>query len=778
MYIVLAFILVPAAILHALVGLALKVVMPRDSNNQKLFNNFLQENTYEDIVKTTVPDVTAWYRSMDGDKTLLPANRRMSVSPSGAACVDRFFQQIEVVVNETSPAHVELALKSLGLSDSLLTQVALQNLLDKPQPLAPWIEETTSCIAKNSVLGHLCDAFESSIGPKPNFDEPYQTHILIYFANVFAVYQTLTSKAMTDVSLLSEISNTMIDLIESREQGYDSTYKDPSIQEFAKFKYQGVTQSLQVLKHAIGENKVSQMTAHRLQINILEAVKVDASLGYRDNARVGLALASAVSVGPVVTDHVVHWKLGREWVEAYLSWNMAFISGSLPLNLIIKLMIPAVSCTAMETPDGNGFIAPRTLSLALALMHEFPSMTELKDLVDKHNSSADGGLDVTTIESLHTFYHSSQSLSKDHFDMAHVMGKSNLQHSILPSPSKDTVERMLHSLCGTSCYDGSYTMSWTSIESHLNDEDFKTYIGVILYMTAMLTGLGLEFFGWDILTMDMGWSTKQETWWWLAQFLFPLFAATSLGLSLSRNFMTLPFLAIGLWKFGMPETVSYMYGALYQDVKDPDQARFKLSWGQLSKFINSVGNIMHHSASILTIVMFLSGAVLADRHMVASIVVLIMQHWFTLLKYKHLYLFCVIEIVLEVYFEWVIFSELHYVHSRHPSLSYSSSAMLVAHWMYFFAGMLELAVDSTTEQVESLSGTSGKDDLLRDCRASGGDDILGMNIGHYTDDEETNSHEIDTDFCDDLLPEGKKMARIPKRRSSLLTIFFSKELDV
>ena len=89
--------------------------------------------------------------------------------------------------------------------------------------------------------------------------------------------------------------------------------------------------------------------------------------------------------------------------------------------------------------------------------------------------------------------------------------------------------------------------------------------------------------------------------------------------------------------------------------------------------------------------------------------------------------------------------------------------MLLAHWMYFLAGMLELAVDSTKQQGESLSGITGKDG------------IIGMNIGHDTDDEETSVHDVDCDGCDGLSLE----VRTPrKRRSSVLSIFFSKELDV
>jgi hypothetical protein len=41
--------------------------------------------------------------------------------------------------------------------------------------------------------------------------------------------------------------------------------------------------------------------------------------------------------------------------------------------------------------------------------------------------------------------------------------------------------------------------------------------------------------------------------WRFAQFFFPLLAMTSLGLALYRNYLALPVMVFGLWKFGFPE---------------------------------------------------------------------------------------------------------------------------------------------------------------------------------------------------------------------------------
>ena len=105
--------------------------------------------------------------------------------------------------------------------------------------------------------------------------------------------------------------------------------------------------------------------------------------------------------------------------------------------------------------------------------------------------------------------------------------------------------------------------------------------------------------------------------------------------------MALPFLVFGLLKFGMPETISYMYIALH------DTSKLRL--GRLGNYLNSAGTVLHHSSATIPIMMLLAAGVFpADRHVLSSSLILLIQHWFVLTKYVNFWFYTMIELALQV----------------------------------------------------------------------------------------------------------------------------------
>ena len=149
---------------------------------------------------------------------------------------------------------------------------------------------------------------------------------------------------------------------------------------------------------------------------------------------------------------------------------------------------------------------------------------------------------------------------------------------------------------------------------------------------------------------------------------------TTLGLAADHNYWALPVLVPSLWKFGFPETLMHLYLGIFNK-----RAHFTVSYkGHLVMLLgmslkisshfpsqdracelcNGFGTLLHHSAATFIISMLVVGVFPPSRYILNPIVILVMQHWVALLKYVSVPLYSAIELILEYYFEWVIFCEL------------------------------------------------------------------------------------------------------------------------
>ena len=158
-------------------------------------------------------------------------------------------------------------------------------------------------------------------------------------------------------------------------------------------KLRGVFTSLELLRKALGENSPFD-GMQPLQTNILEAVKLDVEFGHEANARVGVALAAAVKFNPQVDDHEPVYKMGKEWVDAYIAWNLAFVIGAIPANKALKLLLPSVVCPSSPPLNGDGFFTPCMISLSLALLEPNDIPVEAYDLP---------GIDAEKLDDIRSF---------------------------------------------------------------------------------------------------------------------------------------------------------------------------------------------------------------------------------------------------------------------------------------------------------------------------------------------------------------------------------------
>mmetsp|Transcript_38002 Transcript_38002/g.78977 ORF Transcript_38002/g.78977 Transcript_38002/m.78977 type:complete len:266 (+) Transcript_38002:367-1164(+) len=223
--------------------------------------------------------------------------------------------------------------------------------------------------------------------------------------------------------------------------------------EFLQDKYTGVLSVLRSYYESISSNEqVPSSMKEAIQVNILEAVKVDIDSGYTENVKVGLALAAALDTGgvsfePHTSNHESKWELGSHWVEAYTTWNMALLVGMHRVEDIFKLMIPSVAGTMfLHGENGNGFVSARLISLALSLMRFRDIRTPMLAL---------GTLDHERLDNL--------ARDMGHFNMANVQ---------LPPVTKHNVEDMLFALCqsGQICLSEHEVSESFPLDHWLNDK--------------------------------------------------------------------------------------------------------------------------------------------------------------------------------------------------------------------------------------------------------------------------------------------------------------------
>lgn len=258
--------------------------------------------------------------------------------------------------------------------------------------------------------------------------------------------------------------------------------------------------------------------------------------------------------------------------------------------------------------------------------------------------------------------------------------------------------------------------------SELCDREYFRYIALVYWVVTVLSGIGTEVI---VGTFILGNLSKQsgEQLWLYAQFLFSLCAVVAFQGAASHAVYSLPFLVGGLWKFGFPETVGSMSLFLKSDNRCSPKA--------LCHFFNAIGTLCHHSSAALLICLLLTGLQPLTRPIIACIIPLIWQHIFVPTKYMNNTVYVLIELVLDIYFQMEVLTNLEYFQGPtgmpqtyanpfgdyDPLVFRCAIGMLWAHELYLtsaslglIAGLMETKDD---EQIHSHGVTGALGSLLK-----------------------------------------------------------------
>lgn len=353
--------------------------------------------------------------------------------------------------------------------------------------------------------------------------------------------------------------------------------------------------------------------------------------------------------------------------------NLGFVTGLEFLRsatFLAKLLIPSVTCAAADQAHASGFLAARLYSLALSLFY-----------VSNDNYPGRAAIPLTNPS------------------MASAMGHTTLRRMQLAQPTADLVQETLHNLCQGMCMDWSWGLSRSSTTYYVTDREFQKFVGAVTWVTVVLVGFGTEMTLGRYLTSVMKPKRLQVSWVY-AQFLFPLLAIVSLLAAARRSVFCLPFLVVGLWKFGFPETSMYLsLSRKHGYLRSADGA---------SHLLNGVGTVLHHSSAAFLICFMCVGVIPPERAVLTVILPMIAQHWGVLIKYWSFHAYSVVMLMAEVLYEWETFASFEELYSLDVTVRHVAATMLLAHWAYMGAALLQFVgqVVAAAIDVSSVEGLS------------------------------------------------------------------------
>jgi hypothetical protein len=241
-----------------------------------------------------------------------------------------------------------------------------------------------------------------------------------------------------------------------------------------------------------------------------------------------------------------------------------------------------------------------------------------------------------------------------------------------------------------------WDVTGSSLTDGLSNLAFADLQCLLTCFVCVVTGVGAEFFvGYEFLTSARKITPWHEHAWFVAQFLFAIMCMTALQLARAGNALAFIFMVAGLWKFGFPETLLFLVkGYRYEGSH----------WtGRLTAFMNAFGTLAHHSCAMLAVCIVALGLSPLTRPYACISTPLVLQHIVVSVKYYSIPLYALLELLLEIYWQWEVFANMERFYLPHSvtvgvlSLSpiytclviRALCGMLLAHWLYWAAAILD-----------------------------------------------------------------------------------------
>ena len=403
-------------------------------------------------------------------------------------------------------------------------------------------------------------------------------------------------------------------------------------------------------------SEVVKRIHHRLALNIVEATDVDRDDGVTENAKIGVALAARVAafIPYMSSNDDLIFTFDKDWLDAYIAWNINYVNHLGSLTLLAKLLAPSVLCTSSEA-DRHSWMHARSVTLK-------------------------------TMMALHVMGDAAR------WDDQHVLDHAPAHRDLSARLAASHMKMRVPEVC---CGFGSLYELFQMLKPYpseiefgsntLRPEWFHFYFVCIAWLAVLFAGLGSEMVLGETVIQFLKNKEYGFIWWHFAQLIFSLLLIISIS---SHDGIGLLFLPLGLWKFGFPETCSYLIGFL--------ESPQKLAAKPIVNLINGVGTLLHHSATSMAITGIILHTWPRDRAIIAGCLVPVIQHLFVLTKYHSGIIFNILMLGLEVWFQIEVIANLNdvsafgnlYIANIGRGLALS---MLLAHYLYLLGAILDVA---------------------------------------------------------------------------------------
>ena len=445
----------------------------------------------------------------------------------------------------SDPMDVQRWLSALLLDDSEPARRAIAPLLTEGQNLTELVHMVSTCAANNPPLaGYACAAVSNPSQLLPTFGDVLDQTLLAQRATAkdiltyMLVLDRLAITAVSDVTFADDL----LYHISSRVVAAGSFAHFPAgvraeIEDVYKRTQLSLAEHNRLRRVGSGAitTRVQRAAEVALQLLLLEDVDADSSSMASDadifHTHVGLRIAHYVSARgqrlrlyESAENIELLWPIGKGWTDALIAHSVAHAAGarggtsSTGAGVLATLGIPSVICStaspatsAPELPSGdlNGgrFIVPRTISLFLH------------------------------VASLASPSRPQQPLTISPATWA-AFGTSNLAYAYLRVPSKSELLYMLNEL----------PIAVLSIFNYVSTDQWLSIVTISTYGSVLVWGWGSEVVCLQYLMNFVGMPGRVYVGLWVyAQLAFPLFLSIAV---FSRSYFGLPFLVLGLWKFG------------------------------------------------------------------------------------------------------------------------------------------------------------------------------------------------------------------------------------